>query len=1664
MDILDKKKKSLNYSLNKSLDKLESANNPQRDPSNKSREKELQEFESSLHQLRDKALSIYRHELNRPASIDLGLHGTSRAALRTLCKSAVMESSTAFRRRLSQSNASSVSSHKSVEKESAVSALRLLQKERLIVTRLGFPDKAMELDRQIEEMRIKAKRARDEEENRVLYQRMKNLAISHRRKEQRLETIIANELTQIKIKFQDEEEKMIRRQEVDFLRVLEAASRRALGRVKKCNCDKEYVCRHNKTASYNTRRPIYTVVLYRRNAKRLKRAGRPEEAQVWSEKANVIDDGEQEKWRTRVADSIVSSPWGANEASVDQITELHKKELAVLRKTHAVKLDMLEKKHVMRRKNFRNTILAEERKVRMQCRKQALLRLRKNYTEEQREEERQRALQEESDGLKNVSKNLLGADFTDADRAAIDWVPPVAFGLDNSVRLIDAVNEVGRQQDDESQGGPTRIFTSRADIAKMGVSEIQEKVRRVAGGNNEEVNSEEDSEEEEEEDTEEGEEDENQDVYYKLGETSGSKLVDKMRLQVHKDKMAIIAQNKEKGSNSSSQGSEAKPPSVLAQPPVAFSFPAMPNVNTGFPVLNNPFPASLPFAPGPLPFQSPNSTNTVTGGFLNRLPSFNLGAVGGNPFDNMTAGSVPGMAFANPFSPASTDIIDKTPTAAPAQTNDVLSYFNGKPAPKDDDASFTSPVRPIVAPPAPTAPAPTTPSFRAGMHINQSEAKSNNKAPPEKDIVDLNSRRVNQSQLFPDDSALNKFCHPSAEDRNATTRPHRRNTRDGHIRPVLIPGTNLTIPLALDWSFDPAVDENPAMSFEAGSRRDEDWQEHDQLLKEGFGSENSYGISLILSDETTRRQLTSQLSSSIFKIDNIVQIGHEPPAPGTPSSIPRKSSLSKKGEDGRGSPSSKKSATIGNNSTKKVKFGKNKVCTFEANDNEDEVLSNAKGEAYVPFVFPPFVELPFVQGSGSPMPSFSAPPPFLAANPFAPPFTPQLNTQNPFAFPQPSFPTAVSDSAKLIASGAAPPVQLSFEGQSNPLTGLENPMQSMRVSSFTSFQTASSDHSSLHSGSLPFEQSGPLQSSTIQSSIQSSQFQASKLDTVAASGHVDGDYDEDFLKGDVISPTGSNRSEHPMSDTPLVPHPPSAHRPPGARPSVMKGSEKGSASENTTSSNDQVLHTTPQIQMSQTFASPQPPQWSAQPPKQADHVSNSAPVFQPQSLQLPPQTQLQQLPFFAAPQQPYRSSSQANASSVHAPSSSFQIPPSVSNPFASAPSTSSPPTLMANFNVSPEDDNRKGGLMKSGRANGLNDSTQGGNSTSPTASYQQLTLNRHSSKTSSDGVPFLDMDDANSSAGPRGVQRCSFNWQLCFFRWTNLSNVVETLETVLNDDDFYEAAELYISTQDTTTLDENGEIDAFSASTNDVAWVQETTMKLQLLRGWKKFNSNPNDIELLLMGMEEVLGMDQEEIMEDVIGAIASKKTVLSDMLVSTAYEFIPNFIMSEDFASYFDSHYAPMKAVAKNFHVDSKSWLGRFQKTAADMNVPIHLFLPPTSKNGPRPRPFANKIMRSIFGTMVDAPSPREYIDNSTDPDTIENIMMSMKEGVDTTSGVVCRTLKTGKVPSFLYIKHLYSVKEPTKLKYSVVIIADRTKPNSDMLAKVATAMIQCLPTATKE
>ena len=477
----------------------------------------------------------------------------------------------------------------------------------------------------------------------------------------------------------------------------------------------------------------------------------------------------------------------------------------------------------------------------------------------------------------------------------------------------------------------------------------------------------------------------------------------------------------------------------------------------------------------------------------------------------------------------------------------------------------------------------------------------------------------------------------------------------------------------------------------------------------------------------------------------------QPPAPGTPNSFPQKSALVKKDLS---TPKANKPSSIENSGNRKVQFGANKVCTFEANDNEDEDEESKKvnDDSYVPFVFPSAVELPFSQGASISMPNFSVPPSFLTGNPFAVPI-PQLNVTNPFAFPQPSS-TVIPDMEHLSTSLD---------------TGLENSMQSMHVTSNFAVQNLSFNPPTFQTGADPSEGGSLFHSSAAPSSIQ---FQPNFLpsNTIMANERTDVEYDEDFFKIDDSSLPGSYTSENSKADAPLVPHPPSDHRPPAARPTVLKGSEKVSASDNT-SKNDGAP---PQLQ---SFVSPHPPQWSAQPPQWT--------AFQSQSLQQPPQIQVQQPPFFAASQS-FPAMSQPNAISFSAPSGLFQNPSMVPTQLSSAPSTSFPPTLTvntSNFNIPHGDGDKKGGASpKATRSGGVNDITHNGGSTSPTSSYQQLSLNKHSSKNSQTSEERITVDeDTNSSAGLRGVQRCSFNWQLCFFRWTNLANVVETLEAVLND-------------------------------------------------------------------------------------------------------------------------------------------------------------------------------------------------------------------------------------------------------------------------------------------
>ena len=310
---------------------------------------------------KDGALRVYKEELQVNPTFDLALHSPSRSRLRVLAANSVIDSTKKIKKKYSFSQGSSQHSSVNIEGQSGQNALKMLMKERIIVSRLGFPEKAMELDMQIEAMRKVATEERKKEEQATIDQRMKLLETSHGRKRSRLEYTLSLETEALRERFEAEEQHLLDRQEQDFIKMLEVANRAAMGKPKKCTCRDPYVCQHNKIASYNSRKPAKVVIEYRRNAKRLKQAGRPEESQIWEEKAQRIDDEDQEKWCKRVAQSIVCSPWGANEAIVDEMTEKHKTELYVLKKTQAFKKIQHEVAQDTKRRNFTNTMLAEER-------------------------------------------------------------------------------------------------------------------------------------------------------------------------------------------------------------------------------------------------------------------------------------------------------------------------------------------------------------------------------------------------------------------------------------------------------------------------------------------------------------------------------------------------------------------------------------------------------------------------------------------------------------------------------------------------------------------------------------------------------------------------------------------------------------------------------------------------------------------------------------------------------------------------------------------------------------------------------------------------------------------------------------------------------------------------------------------------------------------------------------------------------------------------------------------------------------------------------------------------------------------------------------------------------------------------------------------------------
>jgi len=322
--------------------------------------------------IRDRALKMFEGEIDMPSNLDFGSKAVSRAQLRCLVQEVVLEGAQIKKRTYSSSHLSSNQSSRVGEEagDDAIARLKALQKERLIVVRMGFVERANQLDAEIAEWRAKAAQAKTEGEARLLEQNLLDLEEKILKRRNRLIKELEVETEALDEVLTAEFNKMRLGQRQEFLRIVENCERRAMGKVKKCNCGSPFLCKHNKTASYNIRKPIKEVLNYRQNSKRLRKGGRMEDSMMWEEKANDLDHTQAENFRLRVAKSIISSPWGANEAAIDKLIQKHKRESELARKTQTLRRAVLKEKQQRRIFAFDNLAVAERQRVRLQSKKE----------------------------------------------------------------------------------------------------------------------------------------------------------------------------------------------------------------------------------------------------------------------------------------------------------------------------------------------------------------------------------------------------------------------------------------------------------------------------------------------------------------------------------------------------------------------------------------------------------------------------------------------------------------------------------------------------------------------------------------------------------------------------------------------------------------------------------------------------------------------------------------------------------------------------------------------------------------------------------------------------------------------------------------------------------------------------------------------------------------------------------------------------------------------------------------------------------------------------------------------------------------------------------------------------------------------------------------------
>eukprot|EP00903_Cladosiphon_okamuranus_P007130 g6927.t1 len=307
-----------------------------------------------------------------------------------------------------------------------------LHVERAAMARMGFLDKAEELDIMIEAERARLKKERDQQDQTVLDQKMNGLGISHTRRNAAMDAAQAARIQSLQEKCAAEVEALKESQKKEYNILVSETATRATGGVSSCVCTDPFKCTHNKSASYNTRKPT-------KDGQRLRASGRLAEADEVDNMAVALEKKAEDEWRKTVEESILASAWCGGKSRLEQMVERQQATMRALLSSHTEKLARLKQQDRLERRNLLSTLAAERKKVILYCRREAIKRRTKDIAASAKEARKMNA--NKSDGMQNVSKNMFkDSDDSDSEIGSDDerlegWKPPTASGVDNSKAL-----------------------------------------------------------------------------------------------------------------------------------------------------------------------------------------------------------------------------------------------------------------------------------------------------------------------------------------------------------------------------------------------------------------------------------------------------------------------------------------------------------------------------------------------------------------------------------------------------------------------------------------------------------------------------------------------------------------------------------------------------------------------------------------------------------------------------------------------------------------------------------------------------------------------------------------------------------------------------------------------------------------------------------------------------------------------------------------------------------------------------------------------------------------------------------------------------------------------------------------------------------------------------